>query len=42
MTADDYREFVLIFSTTELNMDVDKVYLALTGDQVAITDIHIS
>lgn len=33
---------IAIFTTTDLNMDVDNVYLSLTGDQVAITNIHIS
>ena len=33
---------IVLFTTTDINMDVDNVYLALTGDQVAITDIRIS
>ncbi len=33
---------IVLFTTTDINMDVDNVYLSLTGDQVAITDIRIS
>ncbi len=32
---------ISIFTTTDISMKVDKIYLALTGDQVALTDIHI-
>ncbi|MCR5001576.1 MAG: HD-GYP domain-containing protein [Lachnospiraceae bacterium] len=33
---------ISLYTTTDINMDVDNVYLALTGDQVALTNIHIS
>ena len=33
---------IYIKSTTTINIDVPDVYVALSGDQVALTDIHVS
>ncbi len=33
---------IAITTTSDMNREAENVYLALTGDQVAITDIHIS
>ncbi len=33
---------ISVKSTTEVKIDVNEIYVALSGDQVALTNIHIS
>lgn len=37
----DDKKGISVKSTTEVKIDVDEIYVALTGDQVALTDIRI-
>jgi len=37
----DDKKGISVKSTTEVKIDVDEIYMALTGDQVALTDIRI-